>query len=270
MIAFVIPKKIHFCYGLAPDFGGKPFSFVHWAAVHSASLFHPDWEINFWYEHKPEGYYLEHIEHLIRPRQIKAPDNIFGQPLLHVAHKSDVLRLRILIEEGGFFLDMDTITVGSLESLRGNRFVIGEETTDEYGFEGLCNAVMGAEAGSQFARAWLDTYKTFRSQGRDQYWNEHSVVIPAKLSQSLCEHITILPPDRFLKPDWTPSGIEELFVSKRAYPNALVHHLWEQASWDLLGQIDEHNVFERAESTYTSLVIKILKERVDDLLRRSH
>ena len=62
----MIPKIIHFIYGLEPDFGGKPFSFVHWAAVKSAIRNNPGYRVLFWYQYLPDNYYFNDIKHEIQ------------------------------------------------------------------------------------------------------------------------------------------------------------------------------------------------------------
>ena len=48
-------------------------------------------------------------------------------------HQSDVARLQILLHVGGIYLDDDVITVRSLNELRHNEMVLGEENYDAVG-----------------------------------------------------------------------------------------------------------------------------------------
>lgn len=52
---------------------------------------------------------------------------IFGRPLRHYAHKSDVVRLEALLEHGGIYLDIDVVLVHSLDVLRVYHTVLAEE-----------------------------------------------------------------------------------------------------------------------------------------------
>ena len=51
---------------------------------------------------------------LLQLRRVEVPLHIHGRPLRHHAHQADVLRLQILLEQGGIYLDMDTIVVRPL------------------------------------------------------------------------------------------------------------------------------------------------------------
>ena len=138
-----------------------------------------------------------------------------GRCLSHYAHVADWRRLRALNEYGGLYMDMDTLSLrplpAALRSTAG--FIIGRqlpprETRHAVSVRpctrtspttwrcdggaaslsrtpGLCNAVMAAAPSSHFGRHWQAQYAHFRSGGRDALWDEHSVVLPARLHE-LC------------------------------------------------------------------------------------
>ena len=97
---------------------------------------------------------------------------------------------------------------------------------------GLCNAVLLAEKNSDFVNYWLEEYKTFRSQGRDKYWNEHSVQAPLKLAEQYPRSITKLSPYAFHYPLYNRLGLQSMFEEVTEFPEAYLHHLWESFSWD--------------------------------------
>jgi len=123
-------------------------------------------------------------------------EEIFGNKLYHVAHKADVLRLKILIEHGGIYLDLDTICKKPFTAFLNHKFVIGKQ--GRWRKMGLCNAVMMSEKSSEFAKIWLDAYKTFRSKGKDEYWGEHSVKVPLDLAKQYPHLLHIEPYDSFI------------------------------------------------------------------------
>jgi len=49
----MIPKKIHFVFGLKKDQGGKGFSYFHYLNILSALNVNKDYEINFYYQYEP-------------------------------------------------------------------------------------------------------------------------------------------------------------------------------------------------------------------------
>ena len=100
-------------------------------------------------------------------------------------------------------MDMDTISVAPLPQhlLQSAEFVIAKQEyhlgrssrdatirsigeVETRSFYGLCNAVMAAAPGARFAQHWLSLYSSFRSRGRDVLWDEHSVLLPARLATS--------------------------------------------------------------------------------------
>lgn len=258
----MIPKILHFVYGLQEDFGGKPFGFVHWAAIRTAMASNPGWRVMFWYTHLPDNAYFADLADDMELMWIDPPTEIFGRPLMHVAHKADVVRLQVLIEHGGVYLDVDSLTVRSFEALRDNRFVMGREKAGETEV-GLCNAIMMSEPRALFALAWLKTYEAFRSTGRDQFWNEHSVLMPALLAKKFPKEITVLPHTAFFDPDWTRPGLKKMFYEVAEFPEAYAFHLWEAASWNVLIHFNEKNV-DHLDSTYT----RALRATIGDDLTR--
>jgi hypothetical protein len=97
---------------------------------------------------------------------------------------------------------------------------------------GLCNAVLLSEKNSEFVNLWLNEYKTFRSKGRDKYWNEHSVLVPERLAATHSEKISQLSPYAFHYPLYDEAGLRSMFEEITEFPGAYLHHLWESFSWD--------------------------------------
>src|SRR5437773_2136361 len=97
----MIPNIFHFVFGMAPDFGGKPFSLAHYISIRSAIELNKPSSTIFHYQYEPTGEWWEKSKPLLRLNKIVAPDSFMGQPLYHVAHKADVVRLQALKETGG-------------------------------------------------------------------------------------------------------------------------------------------------------------------------
>ena len=249
----MIPNILHFVFGMAPDFGGKPFSLCHYLSVRSAVELNKPGKALFHYQYEPEGEWWQKAKPFLTLNKVVAPDSFMGQPLYHVAHKADVIRLQALKETGGIYLDLDTISVKPLLGLLDHSFVIGQELKAKYtpknwrqrikyklgmvkenskNATGLCNAVLLSEKNSEFVNLWLDEYKTFRSKGRDKYWNEHSVLVPEKLARTHPAKITQFSPYAFHYPLYDKPGLQLMFEETTEFPEAYLHHLWESFSWD--------------------------------------
>jgi len=277
----MIPNIFHFVFGMAADFGGRPFSLSHYLAIKSAVEVNRPTAVFFHYEFEPSGEWWEKAKPLLTLNRIKAPQQFMGRALYHVAHKADVVRLQALKETGGIYLDLDTICVKPIHGLLNHSFIIGQELKPEYSpknwrqkikyairnrispaqknvINGLCNAVLMAEKDSAFVNLWLNTYSSFRSTGRDKYWNEHSVLVPIKLAAANPDKITLLGPYAFHYPLYDKAGLRSMFESVTDFPEAYLHHLWESFSWnDYLSRLTVNDIFEK-DTTYNCIARKYL------------
>src|SRR5215475_5367805 len=99
-----IPKILHYCFGFHRSFGGKPWSMVYFVCVKSAiERIKPD-QAFIYYEFEPKGPWWEQTCKIATPVKMRAPRHIFGNPLYHPAHRADVVRLEVLIRQGGIYL----------------------------------------------------------------------------------------------------------------------------------------------------------------------
>lgn len=199
-----IPNNIHIIYGLSETFGWSEyehfvreidqtikrpkadvFNIVRYLAIKSAYEVNKPDNIFFYYHYEPYGEWWERAKQYITPIKVEPPKEIFGNPIKSYAHQADVIRLQLLIEEGGIYLDSDTLCLKPLTPLlEGGGFVMGREGNEPK----LCNAVMLSEKGSEFAKVWLSKYVTFD----DDDWAGHSIELPHKLSKEYPDLIRIM------------------------------------------------------------------------------
>jgi hypothetical protein len=233
-----VPKILHYTFGMKSDFGGKPWSLVHHVCLKSAVERIAPRETFFYFEYEPTGPWWELSRELVTPVRVKAPREIFGRPLDHVAHRSDVLRLQKLIEHGGIYLDADVLVQRSFDDLLDHQMVLGQE--GENAQYGLANAVILAEPQSPFLCRWLEEYRSFRGE----LWNAHSVQLPQKLARAHPSEITVLPPTAFFWPLWTEEHLDWIFASSRpiAIDRTYANHLWENKAWKYLEDLTPQRV----------------------------
>jgi Glycosyltransferase sugar-binding region containing DXD motif len=229
----MIPKIVHYCFGMSPDFDGKPWSLIHHVCLRSAIERIRPTDVRFYCEYEPAGPWWELSRSLVNVETTKAPREIFGNPLVHAAHRADVVRLEKLLMSGGIYLDADVFVHDSFDGLVAHAAVLGEEHAHG-GVVGLCNAVVLAESGSPFLTRWYAAYQTFRSKGRDEYWDEHSVKIPYALSQQFPNEITTLPHSAFFWPTFTQDNLALIFASHIPIDLSKTYttHLWESRAWE--------------------------------------
>jgi len=228
-----IPGILHYCFGLTPDFGGRPWSLVHHACVASAIRHARAERVLFYYEHEPHGPWWDLTRHLVEEIPVKAPREVFGNPIHHYAHRADVLRLDRLLEHGGIYMDVDVFVHRSFDDLLGHSVVLGQEGTD--GAYGLANAVILAEPGAPFLRRWREEYRSFRNdEPGGHFWAEHSVALPKRLAAAHPDEITILPHNAFYWPLWDEEALHTLFTStcEAEVQGLYANHLWESLAWN--------------------------------------
>jgi hypothetical protein len=204
-----IPNNIHIIYGLAENFGwdeyehyvsevdkvmkrpkADAFDIIRYLAVKSAHDVNKPDNIFFYYKHEPYGEWWERAKQYITPIQVEPPTEIFGNPVNQYAHQADVIRLQLLIEEGGIYIDSDTLCLKSFEPLLN---LSGSNGSFIMGMEGkngnkLCNAIMLSEKNAEFPKIWLSNYTNFD----DDNWAGHSIELPYELSKKHPELLTVM------------------------------------------------------------------------------
>ena len=117
-------NNIHIIYGLAENFGwdeyehyvgevdrvmkrpkADSFNIIRYLAIKSVhDVNNPD-NIFFYYKHEPHGEWWDRAQKYIIPVKVEPPTEIFGNPVENYAHQADIIRLQILIEDGGIYID---------------------------------------------------------------------------------------------------------------------------------------------------------------------
>ncbi|WP_198669012.1 glycosyltransferase family 32 protein [Elioraea thermophila] len=232
-----IPKTLHLCFGLAPRNPNIMWDLAAHVCVRSAiERIRPD-RVRFYTNWEPTGPWWRLTRPLVEVVKTEAPTEIFGVPLRHYAHRADVLRLQVLLEQGGIYLDSDVFVHRSFDDLLDHDVVIGREGHGD-NFRGLCNAVILARPGAPFLRRWYESYRSFRSDGKE-FWAEHSVSLPARLAETHPDEVTVLPHDAFHWPLHTPEGLAQIFGPWPGHDprSSYANHLWASAArrylWDL-------------------------------------
>jgi hypothetical protein len=222
-----IPNNIHVVYGLSPDFGwsratgypddADPFNLFRYLTIKSAYEVNKPDNIFFYYQYEPYGDLWDAVQEYITPVRIEAPTEIFGNPIKKYALKTDVIRLQILIEEGGIYLDSDVLCVKPLTpflNLPGSEggCVIGREGMFDHK---LTNAILLAEKDSEFCKIWLSGFQDF-----DGVWGKHGVMLPYHLSKQYPELVTVADHKKFTWPLYHTAAMKWFYRGEGWTPNA--------------------------------------------------
>ncbi|KAG0189515.1 hypothetical protein DFQ28_003293 [Apophysomyces sp. BC1034] len=248
-----IPKIVHFVYGLRSP---KPtLDLIHYLAIKSAhDVLKPE-QIIFHYHYLPEGEHFEKARPMLTLRQVDLVPSIFGRPVKHYAHQADVIRLEVLQQYGGIYLDLDVISLKPVDHMLHHEFVMAQEGP------GLCNAMIMARPNARFLQRWYATYESFDSGD----WNYHSVILPGKLAPHFSDEITVLNHTAFFWPLWDGPGLRALFLEKSYdFSMNLGTHIWESAAnRNLMRDIDEQVIMNIDNSLYCQLRRFILDGQPD-------
>ncbi|XP_064482755.1 uncharacterized protein LOC135395522 [Ornithodoros turicata] len=160
----VVPNLVHFVH-----LGSSSLSFVEAICIRAA-----------WIQQRPdklwihcdmchtirEGTYWPFVQSIpgLEIRSIRRPRYVFGKRLSSIYHASDVVRLKILLQHGGIFLDGDSYLVRSLDPFRHFEMSLGWPPQMALGTQ-----VLVAHKNSRFLRLWYESYRYYRPQR--WYWN---------------------------------------------------------------------------------------------------
>lgn len=223
-----VPNHLHFVFGLRPDFGGKPFSLIHYLSVKSAVILNRPHRAIMWYAYQPQGKWWEAACELAEPLQIGDHSQYQNVPRDHHAHRADLARLTILKEHGGIYLDLDTICVKPFGDLLQQGCTMGWEDRSR---TQLCNAIILAEQNSPFIDKLIEAQSDFQPG----MWGEVSITAAGTLARRFPNLINTVDRETFYWPSWDQTGLD-LFRSEspQHFPESICFHLWEQIFWDPL------------------------------------
>jgi hypothetical protein len=232
----MIPKIIHYLFGLDSKFCNKPFEYFHYLNILSAYKINPEYTINLYYYHRPDNVYFDQLSKICNLVKLDNLDCFINKnEIAFTEHLSDVLRINILKEYGGIYLDIDTVCIKSFNDLLEKKFVMGIENAkigenDENILVGLCNAVLISEKDSEFINIWINDY--INNYKPD--WNHNSVKRPLLLSYEFPHLIHVEPQESFFKYSWDEYGHKSIFEMNSDISDCYSLHLWEHKNYNTL------------------------------------
>lgn len=249
-----IPKIVHFVFGLSSSPVDQRFEMHHYLAIKAAKDTINPTQIYFHYDFLPTGDWWVKAKQYVTLNHVKKVTSIFGNNVTKFAHKADVVRLEALMKYGGIYLDIDVLVYKNFDHLLDGKYdlVMGEE--GYFGSVGLCNAVIMAKADSQFLKLWYSEYSTFNSER----WNEHSVMLPKKLSIQYPSLIHVLPHTALFWPLWDSHGLSRLYMQNQCpwFEFGYAVHLWSTLAHDHLVKLTLPTLWD-SDTCYFKLARKI-------------
>jgi FkbM family methyltransferase len=238
-----IPKIIHLLY-----FGETEFYNFHHRCVHSMLQHMPNYDIRIYNAKEPVGNaFWDDIKKQARVSIHKMDPPVFydGFELKHFQYKADVVRLELLYEHGGVYLDLDMLITRPFDDVfsSGHSFYISEECANGAGNGALINAFLAAKPKNEFIKLWLNEFKSGLRLG---IWATH---IRDSNKQLLQDHphymhkyrIRILDGKLFMALHWqdTVAFIHSETIPHEFPSESYGTHLWET----ILGDVMKKNEF---------------------------
>lgn len=239
----MIPRVIHFIF-----FGFTEFQIVHYLAVKSAVAVHRV-PVRLHYSQAPINNPLwDEIAQMVELVQVDPPQEFRGHRLDSYQYKADILRLQLLLEQGGAYLDIDVISLRPFDQFWQEQCVLGVESSDG---SSITNAVMLSRPGHPFIQTWLD--QTAHNL-EDRPWAWHGVCLPREVYDSRpWPDVRLEPRASFMPFDFRDSYI---FTADPAREHDLdssyTMHMWDTIWNQQLSQIDQEYI-QRQDNYFTRI-----------------
>ena len=266
----MIPEIVHFTWLTPP--GGREFNLHHAASVKSVHHHNPGYLIKLHCDKVPDGKHFEEIKDFVEINIVVTPEEVFGIPIKYMVMKSDVLRLRILIEEGGIYQDLDIITMRSYTDLLNNQMVLGYELSQKltprqlffymrtFNFEvikfkgralaGLCAGFMMAEKGSVFLKDWYEKYREFTNDK----WAYFPVKLPMLMVKTGKYNVHTISPYQAHYPSSWPEDLKLIFEKNITIPGKYFLHVLESRSYEKYLKPLTKEIILQSDTTYCNAV----------------
>jgi hypothetical protein len=250
----LIPKIIHFIFISNPKYKGMSMAVA--MAIKSAKVIYPDWQV--WLHHskdfpmnaETDQYFKIASQYIDKFIMEEVPETIAGKPIQFIQHKADWLRLQILKEHGGIYLDTDVFSIRPISNnIRKYNTVLARQFGDS-----ICNAMIMTQPNSTFINAWIDSYlKDYRP---DQWgWNSLILSLQIAIAYETTGEVNILDKQLFFY--GYPDNIQ--YSQNGNVDHHLFFHTWHYGAikdWNL--PVDQWTVddLKQQSSTYATILLR--------------
>lgn len=194
----VIPKIIHLVY-----INQRPLKSFNYKCIYSIFKHMPDYQVYIHNDIEPdtEEWLLLKQNKNVTIKKINRVKEFDSFVIDHVQYEADIIRMNILYEYGGVYLDTDVYILKNIDSLLdGHSFYIAKETEDNF-----INCVIISEPGNEFIKVWLEYFATGFRVG---IWGWHIRDLPKLILDKFPHYINkynigILGHENFCAIHWT-------------------------------------------------------------------
>jgi len=238
----IIPNIIHFIWFTGPM--SRDFGFINYLAVRAAhDVQNPD-AIYMHTNAEPVGNpHWDAIRPYVTMVQTEPPA-VSEYP----QYQADIVRLNVLYDQGGIYLDTDMLLI---KPLSFQRTTMGVESHDEDGSPKSLNAgLIVAKPGCPFLGRWKREMLDVIGTGE---WSSHCVTLAAEIYKQNPTLIDLRPADEFLPFDFNDEWIYGDVSGKDRLINSYSVHMydtyWEGVEWAELRKVNndylrnERNLF---------------------------
>ena len=169
---------------------------------------------------------------------IDVPTHFDGYELAHFQYKADVVRLEILYNRGGVYLDLDMLIVRNFDEVfrNGRDLYLSREGDGP----GLINAFIAAKPKNEFLKIWLDNFKTGLRMGVWAYHirDTNRLLLEQHPYYESKFGIEVLHHEKFFPIPWTA---RDVFDGSRKFDFTEKHygvHLFETILFDVVKRND--------------------------------
>lgn len=226
-----IPKKIHYIW-----LGEKNKSNLSNACILSWKLNNPEFEIIEWNEKN------------LNLKKICEESKFFDECMKRKlwAFMSDYLRIKILYENGGIYIDTDVQSIKPIAELLNYDLLLGYEINND-----INTGLIGASKHNEFLKNVLDFYNN-KIMDSKEYTIPNVIKTVIKQMNSQGKEIKIFPQEYF-----SPFNYKEQFNNKCISKNTYCIH-WYEGSWTQNKQV---NLFLQTKHIKDPLMRNIIKTK---------
>jgi len=223
----------------------REFSYVNYLTVKRASEVQKPDAIFMYYNHELENNaHWQAIKPYVTLVKIEPPTEFEGAPLHGwPQYQADVIRLQKLYEQGGIYLDTDSILLRPLDEFMVDKVVLSGSVTGftpevREGVDSISAGVMLAAPKSEFFRIWLERLANGLAKN---VWGWHAVNLPAEIAKEHPELLKLLSQQAFTPFDFLDKWVwdtENVAPNMARFDDPYAAHMWDSVWVEELKKVD--------------------------------